>query len=322
MAYKTPAQATEAAVEAGVAKANAPFGKLVVGGFLAGAYIAFGSLLAIAVTSGLNTQMWGTLPTLVFGAVFSLGLILVILAGSDLLTGNMALLPIAAMAKRIKPSKIPVNWAIIFVANFIGALFVAYVLAVKTGVIGSAGGEAPGSLTFTRLAGIAHTKAITESDLQIFLRAIACNWLVCLAVWLAMAAEDIGGKILGIFFPITAFVAMGFDHVVANMFFLPAAMFAHVPGLTWAHVFNNILFAFLGNVIGAVVFVAGTYYYLYLRGKPASATAASGADAVEAGGQSGVYPSEPAVAGHGAGRGVGSGSVGNGTGASAAGPRG
>ncbi len=322
MAYKTPAQATEAAVEAGVAKANAPFGKLVVGGFLAGAYIAFGSLLAIAVTSGLNTQMWGTLPTLVFGAVFSLGLILVILAGSDLLTGNMALLPVAAMAKRIRPSKIPVNWVIIFVANFLGALFVAYVLAIKTGVIGHAGGEAPGSLTFTRLSGIAHTKAITESDLQIFLRAIACNWLVCLAVWLAMAAEDIGGKILGIFFPITAFVAMGFDHVVANMFFLPAAMFAHVPGLTWTHVFNNILFAFLGNVIGAVVFVAGAYYYLYLRGRPASATASSGADAVEAGGRGGVYPSEPAVVGHEAGHGIGSGSVGHGTGASATGPRG
>src|SRR6195952_6185953 len=136
MAYKTPAQATEAAVEAGVAKANAPFGKLVVGGFLAGAYIAFGSLLAIAVTSGLDTKLWGTLPTLVFRAVFSLGLILVILAGSDLLTGNMALLPVAALARRIRPSRIAVNWSIVFVANFVGSLFVAYFLAVKTGVIG------------------------------------------------------------------------------------------------------------------------------------------------------------------------------------------
>jgi formate/nitrite transporter len=312
MAYKTPAQATEAAVEAGVAKANAPFGKLMVGGFLAGAYIAFGSLLAIAVTSGLNAQLWGTLPTLVFGAVFSLGLILVILAGSDLLTGNMALLPVAAMAKRLKPSKIPVNWAIIFVANFIGSLFVAYVLAVKTGVIGTASGAAPGSLTFARLSGIAHTKAITESDTQIFLRAIACNWLVCLAVWLAFAAEDIGGKILGIFFPITAFVAMGFDHVVANMFFLPAAMFAHVPGLTWAHVANNIVFAFLGNVVGAVVFVAGSYYYLYLRGREAS-----GANAVEAGGRGGVYPGERGERGF-----TGNGTEpGHGTGAQAAGRR-
>jgi formate/nitrite transporter len=269
----------------------------MVGGFLAGAYIAFGSLLAISVTSGLDTKLWGTLPTLVFGAVFSLGLILVILAGSDLLTGNMALLPVAALAKRIRPSRIPINWALVFVANLIGSLFVAYFLAIKTGVIGHAGGEAPGSLTFARLSGIAHTKAITESDTQIFLRAIACNWLVCLAVWLATAAEDIGGKILAIFFPITAFVAMGFDHVVANMFFLPAAMFAHVPGLTWTHVVNNLVFALIGNAIGAVVFVASAYWYLHLRGRPAGrATADSDAGEYGAGvrGEA-VYPNESAT---------------------------
>src|ERR1700712_1690693 len=293
MAYKTPAQATEAAVEAGVAKANAPFGKLVVGGFLAGAYIAFGSLLAIAVTSGLNTQMWGTLPTLVFGAVFSLGLILVILAGAELLTGNMALLPIASLAKRLSPGRIPINWAIVLVGNFVGSIFVAYVLAVKTGVIGTAGSKGAGLLTYTRLAAIATGKALTESDLQIFLRAIGCNWLVCLAVWLSLSAQDIGGKILGIFFPIIVFVAMGFDHVVANMFFLPAAMFAHVPGLTWGHVVNNLVFALIGNAIGAVVFVACAYWYLHLHGKPAGRATAD-SDAGESGtlGNGGVYPGE------------------------------
>jgi formate/nitrite transporter len=296
MAYKTPQETTEAAVESGVSKASSPVGKVLVGGFLAGAYIAFGSLLAIAVTSGLDTKLWGTLPTLVFGAVFSLGLILVILAGSDLLTGNMALLPVAALAKRIRPSRIPVNWALVTVANLIGALFVAYVLAVKTGVIGHAGGEAPGSLTYARLAGIAHTKAITESDWQIFLRAIGCNWLVCLAVWLSLSAQDIGGKILGIFFPITAFVAMGFDHVVANMFFLPAAMFAHVPGITWGHVVNNLVLAFIGNAIGAFVFVASAYWYLHLHGRPAGRATADSDDGVYGSVRpnGGTYPDEPA----------------------------
>jgi len=313
MAFKTPQETSEAAVESGVAKASAPFGKLMVGGFLAGAYIAFGSLLAIAVTSGMDPKLWGTLPTLVFGGVFSLGLILVILAGSDLLTGNMALLPIAAMARRLKPSKIPVNWAIIFVANFIGALFVAYFLSVNTGVIGKPTGPAPGSLTFSRLSGIAQQKAISESDTQIFLRAVACNWLVCLAVWLALAAEDIGGKILGIFFPITAFVAMGFDHVVANMFFLPAAMFAHVPEVTWGHVANNIVFAFIGNAVGAVVFVAGTYWYLHLRGRPAGWATTGDSDAGERGAvpdrtaqADDVYPAEAATVSRGRG-GTGSG---------------
>jgi formate transporter len=289
MSYKTPQETTEAAVESGVAKASAPVGKLLVGGFLAGAYIAFGSLLAISVTSGMDVKLWGTLPTLVFGGVFSLGLILVILAGSDLLTGNMALLPVAVLAKRLSPSRVPINWAIVFVANFIGSLFVAYFLAVKTGVIGTATGQAPGSLTFARLSTIAHTKAVTETDLQIFLRAVACNWLVCLAVWLALAAEDIGGKILGIFFPITAFVAMGFDHVVANMFFLPAAMFAHVPDITWGNVANNLVFALVGNAIGAAVFVSSAYWYLHLRGKPAGRGTADSDDG-EFGGVGGARP--------------------------------
>ncbi len=268
MGYKTPAQTAQAAVESGVAKAGLAPVKALVGGFLAGAYIAFGSLLAIATTSGLDPKLWGTLPTLVFGAVFSLGLILVVLAGAELLTGNMALLPLAALAKRIPGSKIPLNWAIVFVGNFLGSLFVAYFLAIKTGVIGTGGSKEAALLTFQRLSKIASTKALTESNTQIFLRAVGCNWLVCLGVWLAISAEDIGGKILGIFFPITAFVALGFDHVVANMFFLPAAIFAHVPGITWAHAANNLFFALIGNIVGAVVFVATAYWFLYLRGAP------------------------------------------------------
>ena len=88
-------------------------------------------------------------------------------------------------------------------------------------------------LPFERLSGIAHSKGIEETEWQIFLRALGCNWLVCLAVWMALAADDVTGKILAIFFPIMAFVAMGFDHVIANMFFLPAAMFAGVADLTW-----------------------------------------------------------------------------------------
>ena len=104
---------------------------------------------------------------------------------------------------------------------------------------------------------------------------MGCNWLVCLAVWMALAAEDIAGKILAIFFPIMAFVAMGFDHVVANMFFIPAAIFANVPGIDWLDALKNWLFAFLGNLVGAAVFVAGAYYYLYGKDTPEEAEAAS-----------------------------------------------
>jgi formate/nitrite transporter len=119
--------------------------------------------------------------------------------------------------------------------------------------------------TLERLGGTAHKKAVEETEWSIFLRAVGCNWLVCLAVWMALAAEDIGGKVLAIFFPIMAFVAMGFDHVVANMFFIPAAIFADMPDIGWGDALHNWAFAFLGNVVGATIFVATAYWYLYAR---------------------------------------------------------
>ncbi len=268
VAVKAPEEITEAAVETGASKARVSWNKALVGGFLAGAYIAFGGLVSIAVTSGLDPETWGTLPTLFAGAVFAIGLILVVVAGSDLLTGNMALVPLAAMRKRANLGQLTSNFAWVLLGNLIGSLFVAYFLAVATGVIGTDGGEpgTPAALTFDKLAEIAQLKGNTESAWQIFLRAVGCNWLVCLAVWLALGAQDLSGKILGIFFPILAFVAIGFDHVVANMFFLPAAIFAEVPGLGWGDVLNNWAFAFLGNLAGAVIFVATAYWYLHLKG--------------------------------------------------------
>ena len=241
MASKTPQETAQAAVEAGTKKAKLGWDKALVGGFLAGAYIAFGGLVAIAVSSGLKPETWGTLPTLFSGSVFALGLVLVVLAGSELLTGNMALVPIAMMKRRVGLRALGQNFTIVLIGNLIGSLFVAYFLAVQTGVIGMNGADpaSPAGMTFERLKAIAVLKGDTEGADQIFLRALGCNWLVCLAVWVAMTAEDTGGKILGIFFPIMAFVAIGFDHVVANMFFLPAAIFAEVPGITWGDALYN-----------------------------------------------------------------------------------
>ena len=162
------------------------------------------------------------------------------------------------------------NLSLVLVGNLVGALFVAYFLAVETGVIGGVGSEAgaPAALTYERLATIAEAKALHESAWQIFLRGVGCNWLVCLAVWLSLSSDAVSGKILGIFFPVMAFVAMGFDHVVANMFFLPAAIFAGVPDIGWDDTLRNWALAFLGNLVGAVVFVATSYWYLFLRPDP------------------------------------------------------
>ena len=258
MSFKDPQAITDAATEKGGQKARLSWDKALVAGFLAGAYIAFGALLAITVSSGLDPETWGTLPTLFSGSVFALGLILVVIAGSELLTGNMALVPLAAFRRRATLRELFHNFGFVLLGNLLGALFVAYFLADQTGVITA-------ELPLARLEEIALAKGVEETEWQIFLRAVGCNWLVCLAVWMAFAAEDVAGKVLAIFFPIMAFVAMGFDHVIANMFFLPAAIFAGVDGLTWWDAVHNWIFAFLGNLAGAAIFVSTAYWFLYLR---------------------------------------------------------
>jgi formate/nitrite transporter len=269
MTARPPSEIAQVAVETGVQKARQTWDRTLVGSFLAGAYIAFGALVAITVSSGLAPRIWGTLPTLFMGAAFTLGLVLVLVAGSDLVTGNMMLVPIGAMQGRLRLADVVRNLTLVLVGNLLGAVFVAYFLAVKTGVIGHLDSEAgaPAALMYERLASIARSKGLQENPWQIFLRGIGCNWLVCLAVWSSLASRDVAGKILAIFFPITAFVAMGFDHVVANMFFLPAARFAGVPAMGWGPILRNWVFAFLGNLVGAVVFVASSYWYLFLRGQ-------------------------------------------------------
>src|SRR3954447_23609341 len=270
MSAREPQEMAQVAVTTGVTKAQRSWDRVLLSSFLAGAYIGFGGLVAIAVSSGLKPATWGTLPTLFTGEAFTLGLVLVIIAGSDLATGNMMLVPLGAMRGKIGMGEVARNLTLVLIGNLVGALFVAYFLAVQTGVIGRVGAK-PGSvaaLTHERLAQIALDKATAHTDWQTFLRAVGCNWLVCLAVWMSLAATSVSGKILAIFFPIMAFVAMGFDHVVANMFFLPAAIFAGVPDLGWGDVLRNWVLAGLGNLVGAVVFVATSYWYLFLRGQP------------------------------------------------------
>jgi formate/nitrite transporter len=287
MSFKDPKEITQAGIKTGTAKAALSWDKALVASFLAGAYIAFGGLLSITVTSGMPKETWGSLPTLFAGAVFSLGLILVVIAGSELLTGNFALVPLAAFSGRVKIGRLFSNFGIVLIGNLLGSLFVAYFLADQTGVVTQ-------PLQHARLEEIATLKGQTETEWQIFLRALGCNWLVCLAVWLALAATDVAGKILAIFFPIMAFVAMGFDHVVANMFFLPAAIFAGAGDITWGDTLHNWLFAGLGNLVGAAIFVAGAYWYLYAR--PEEETGA-GAGGVVEGADGAGRAREPAAAG-------------------------
>ena len=268
MSYNTPAQTAQVAITSGVTKAGLRPSKALVGGFLGGAYIAFGGLLAVIVSAGLKPEQWGGLITLFTGVAFSLGLVLVMVAGAELLTGNMAVIPLALFDRKVTLARMLLNWLWVTIGNLAGALFVAYFLAVKTGVIAKVGAVSA-TEGFTRLGALAMGKAVSETHLEQFIRAVGCNWLVCLGVWLALAATDVAGKVLAILFPITAFVALGFDHVVANMFFLPAAMFLHTGGVTFSNMVLNLVCAYLGNAVGAGGFVAGAYWYLYLRDQPA-----------------------------------------------------
>jgi formate/nitrite transporter len=287
MPAKTPPEITETGMDVGATKARTRWDKLLVAGFLGGAYIAFGGLLAIVASAGMRAD--NGLITLVTGLVFSLGLVLVVVAGSELLTGNMALVPMAALGHRASLPNLLRNFGLVFLGNLIGALFVAYFLAWKTGVI-----DTP--INVERLSGIATGKALKETDTQVFLRAVGCNWLVCLAVWMALAAEEVAGKILAIIFPITAFVALGFDHVVANMFFLPLAIFADVPAIGWGDVLGNWVLAFAGNLVGAGIFVGGFYWYLYGQQQDTQKDAPPG-DAPPDGRRRFVREGEPAASG-------------------------
>jgi len=284
MTAREPQEIAQVAAATGAKKTHRSWDRVLVSAFLARAYIAFGGMVAITVSSGLSVDTWGTLPTLFTGMAFTLGLVLVLIAGSDLATGNMMLVPLGAMRGKVAIGDVVRNLTLVLLGNLVGAVFVAFFLATQTGVIGDADSSGTSLLTYERLAEIAEGKANGHTAWETFLRGVGCNWLVCLAVWMSLSATTVSGKILAIFFPIMAFVAMGFDHVVANMFFLPAAAFVGVPGLGWGDVLGNWVLAGVGNLVGAVVFVGTSYWYLFLKDQPEPETkAASEAEPAERG---------------------------------------
>jgi formate/nitrite transporter len=290
----TPAEVAAAASNAGKAKTELPFMKMFLLGILAGVYIGFGANLATKV--GAASDATTSIGIVLFGAVFSVGLMLVVLCGAELFTGNNMMCFAAAMNGQAKWSGLAYNWVVVFIANFIGSLILVYIVyyggywseANTAGALGLTGMGA-------KAVGLAKAKMSLTFG-QAFFRGICCNWLVCLAVWLAFASKDLIGKIFGIFFPIMAFVASGFEHSVANMFFIPmgitvargapdivsAATTVNKAGETvsafnmtpdqvlsffsFQHFFSaNLLPVTLGNIVGGALFVGGVYWFCYLK---------------------------------------------------------
>jgi len=270
----------------GVRKAEMPFLRMFMLSILAGAFISLGAIFATTVSAGgmaiaasdgvvaYSTGLPYGVTRLLAGLVFCLGLILVVVGGAELFTGNN-LIVMAWASGKVKASALIRNWVIVYLGNFVGSIgTVVLMFFTKQYTFGA------------NAVGIAALKTgIAKCELT-FIQAIAlgilCNALVCLAVWLTYSARSTLDKILAIVFPITAFVAAGFEHSVANMYFIPYALFikmfdaefintvgdkvVHLDHLTWqAFLFNNLLPVTIGNIIGGAVLVATVYWVIFLR---------------------------------------------------------
>ena len=238
----------------GVAKVEAPLLTTLILGVLAGVFISFGAMLYTAVITGVDA---GFGPARLLGGIaFSLGLVLVVIGGAELFTGNN-LIVMAWADRRITGRKLLGNWVTVYLANFVGAAATA-LLVHWSGIL-----ELSGGASGHTAAAIARAKA--ELGLgPAFIRGILCNALVCLAVWICLAAHDVAGKILAIVIPISAFVALGFEHSVANMYLIPAGMLAGAD-IPVASLATNLIPVTLGNIVGGSGGVAIVYWIVYCR---------------------------------------------------------
>ncbi len=256
MPVKSPSEVIEIAVANGVAKTSMPFGRMATLSVIAGAYIALGGALSLIAGYGFP----GSAPALqkiISGCVFPIGLILIVLLGGELFTGNNAMLIPGWYGHRYGFGAVLRNWAIVYLGNFAGATLCAYLLVYMAGLTTFAPYH-------SAIVGIAETK-VSLPWLTIMLRGIGANWCVCLAVWLAMSGHRMGDKIIGCWIPVMAFVALGYEHCIANMFFIPLGMMEGADVDAAAFVFDNLIPATIGNIIGGAIFVATPYTMLYLK---------------------------------------------------------
>jgi formate transporter len=245
----------------GVAKARMPTLPLLMLGVLAGAFIGLGSMLFVIVRS--DATLGFAASQIGGGLVFSLGLLLVVVAGAELFTGNN-LLAMAWADGRITTAEVLRNWVLVCAANFVGAAGLALLVFASghTGMNGGAIGR-----TVVRIALAKQGLPAWEA----FARGILCNVLVCMAVWMAMAGRSVVDKAVAVIFPIMAFVAAGFEHSIANMYLMPLAMLVQDPGaaqlVTWSGMAANLGFVIAGNLLGGSVLVGLTYHVIYGRGR-------------------------------------------------------
>ena len=250
-----PAQVARLVEQVGVKKATLPVVQTLVLGVLAGAFIAFGAMSFTLVMTGSELGLGPS--RLLGGLAFSLGLILVVVGGAELFTGNN-LIVMAWAERKVTSLQLGRNWSLVYLANLVGSLGSALMMSWSGAL---ALGDGAVAETAVR---IGEAKVALDFG-QAFFSGILCNVLVCLAVWLCFAAHDVAGKILAIIFPISAFVALGFEHSIANMYLIPIAWLAGAEAVTIESFLANLVPVTLGNIVGGGLFVALVYWLVYLH---------------------------------------------------------
>ena len=264
MSTKSPKEVIDAALVTGCNKVALPsrdFGRFALLTVLAGVYIAFGGTLSVILGYGFPELTAGNpgLQKLLSGAAFPIGLILVVVLGAELFTGNNALLMPPLMAGKCSWRDVAVNWVLVYLGNFVGAIGFVYVFVYVTGLMSPEPYHAA-------IVKIAEAK-VSMPWLTVMVKGIGANWCVCLAIWLAMAAKSSGAKMFGCWLPVMAFVALGYEHSIANMFFIPCGMLEGASVTPWQMVCDNLIPATIGNIIGGALLVGCVHVYLH-RVKP------------------------------------------------------
>jgi formate/nitrite transporter len=286
MVFHPPVAITAKAGDAGKYKVGLPAWNMVLRGFMSGAYIAMGGALATVCSTGITYSTAQVtagaisggfasagMSQLILGAVFPVGLIITVLTGAELFTGDAMLAPMAAFIHKVSWAQVLTLWVFVYIGNFIGSVVWAYIMSNGPFVTFDAAGVATATAFGGRAIAIMGAKTGYVGMMGMysaFLKGIGCNWLVNLAILLGICADDAAGKFFGIWFPIMAFVSMGLEHSIANMYFIPAGILT--AGLTntattvnWFNMWtSNLIPVTLGNIVGGMVFV-GVIYWVAFR---------------------------------------------------------
>ncbi|KAK4224778.1 Formate/nitrite transporter-domain-containing protein [Podospora fimiseda] len=263
MASYTAQETIELMSRIGARKGKMRPDKIFMSAFSAGCLVSFASASALIATAAPWFQENAPgLIRVISGLIFPSGIVMILLSGSELFTGSNMISGIAFLHGRLPLKKLLIHWFLAFFGNMAGALFV---MAVIIGY----GGVFDNEIFRDQAIATATVKQLVPKWHQIFLRAIGCNWLVCLACYLGLQAKDLVSKVVGMWWPIFAFVTLGLEHVVANMFFIPIGIFLGAPGISVGmYIWKGIIPTTLGNMIGGGLFCGVYYWYMYITGEP------------------------------------------------------